>query len=324
MKTIIKSLILVTGLAIAAPLANAQVSVGIGISARIAPPAIPVYVQPDCPVDGYLWTPGYWAWDNDDNDYYWVPGAWVAPPDPGYLWTPPYWAFADGYYGFHAGYWGLHVGFYGGINYGFGYGGSGYYGGRWDGGHFRYNTAVTRVNTRIVHNTYVNNSFSRNNSRSSFNGPGGSNARPTSQEAAAARDHHVAATRSQTANQTSARGNRAQRAGVNHGSPSVASRANGRSFSSQGHTSTVTHSTTRTTQRTNSVQHSTNAARQQGQQQRMQSRAQSQQHNAPRQQHSAPMQQHTQSAPRQMGGGGGRPMGGGGGHMGGGGGDHRR
>ncbi|MHB8209653.1 hypothetical protein, partial [Mucilaginibacter sp.] len=150
MKTIIKSILLVTGLAIAAPCTYAQVSVGIGISARIAPPAIPVYEQPECPVDGYIWTPGYWAWDNYDNDYYWVPGVWCAPPDPGYLWTPPYWAYADGYYGFHPGYWGLHVGYYGGINYGFGYGGIGFYGGMWSGGRFRYNTAVWRVNSRVI------------------------------------------------------------------------------------------------------------------------------------------------------------------------------
>ena len=30
---------------------------------NIAPPVLPVYVQPVCPGDGYLWTPGYWAWD---------------------------------------------------------------------------------------------------------------------------------------------------------------------------------------------------------------------------------------------------------------------
>ena len=39
--------------------------------------------------------------------------------------------------------------------------------------HFQYNTAVTRVNTTIIHNTYVNNSFTKNvnANRTSFNGP---------------------------------------------------------------------------------------------------------------------------------------------------------
>ncbi len=49
-------------------------------------------------------------------------------------------AGGGGVYVFHAGYWGPHVGFYGGVNYGFGYSGSGFYGGRWEGGHFAYNT----------------------------------------------------------------------------------------------------------------------------------------------------------------------------------------
>ena len=98
---------------------SAQIGIGIGISVRIGPPALPVYAQPICPGPGYLWTPGYWAW-NDVGGYYWVPGTWVVAPV-GMLWTPGYWGFAGGLYGWHAGYWGPHVGFYGGVNYGFGF-----------------------------------------------------------------------------------------------------------------------------------------------------------------------------------------------------------
>ena len=29
----------------------------------IGPPALPFYEQPICASDGYLWTPGYWAYD---------------------------------------------------------------------------------------------------------------------------------------------------------------------------------------------------------------------------------------------------------------------
>src|SRR5271165_2994273 len=43
------------------------------------------------PGEGYIWTPGYWAYDYDYNDNYWVPGTWVLAPQVGYLWTPPYW-----------------------------------------------------------------------------------------------------------------------------------------------------------------------------------------------------------------------------------------
>src|SRR5580700_10103312 len=102
-------------------------AVAIGISVGIAPPPLPVYVQPPPPEDGDLWNPGYWAYG--PAGYYWVPGVWVAPPAIGLLWTPPYWGFVGGSYLFHAGYWGPHVGFYGGINYGFGYVGVGFFGG---------------------------------------------------------------------------------------------------------------------------------------------------------------------------------------------------
>src|SRR5271155_5141198 len=126
----------------------------IGVAITIGPPALPVYAQPVCPGDGYLWTPGYWAWGDDFNDYYWVPGTWVEPPEVGFLWTPGYWGWGGGRYIFNDGYWGPHIGFYGGINYGFGYFGVGFQGGRWDGGHFFYNRAVTNVNVTVIHNVY--------------------------------------------------------------------------------------------------------------------------------------------------------------------------
>src|ERR1700712_1900972 len=130
--------IVVTALSIAFLVPKAQVDVSVSITSRSAPPPLVVYTQPPCPVDGYIWTPGYWAYDPDEG-YFWVPGVWVSPPQPNYLWTPPYWGFDNGLYGWHPGYWGLQVGFYGGINYGCGYAGSGYYGGRWEGGRFCFN-----------------------------------------------------------------------------------------------------------------------------------------------------------------------------------------
>lgn len=120
------------------PAANAQVF----ISAGIAPPAIPVYVQPPCPGYGYIWTPGYWAYGPDG--YYWVDGAWVVPPYEGALWTPGYWGWGDQGYLWNPGYWGLSVGYYGGINYGFGYFGTGFYGGYWRGGRLFYNGEYNR------------------------------------------------------------------------------------------------------------------------------------------------------------------------------------
>src|SRR5271155_1868685 len=82
----------------------------VGVSITLAPPELPVYEQPVCPGDGYIWTPGYWAWDADAGDYYWVPGTWVLSPEVGYLWTPPWWGWSNGAYLFHAGWGGPHVG----------------------------------------------------------------------------------------------------------------------------------------------------------------------------------------------------------------------
>ncbi len=108
-----------------------------------APPPLPTYDQPPAPGDGYIWTPGYWAFG--PAGYYWVPGAWVLAPYDGALWTPGYWGYADTGYFWNAGYWGPFVGFYGGINYGFGYFGSGFWGGRWRDHHFWYNGLYAHI-----------------------------------------------------------------------------------------------------------------------------------------------------------------------------------
>ena len=201
---------------LALPLASfAQIE----FSASIAPPELPVYEQPVCPVAGYIWTPGYWAYD---NDYYWVPGVWVPPPRVGLLWTPPWWGWNNGVYAFNEGYWGPHVGFYGGVNYGYGYTGNGYWGGRWSGNNFQYNTAVTRVNKTVVHNTYVNNSFTKNvnTNRTSFNGPNGIKAEPNAeQRAAAANAKKTGPTSQQLERQQAAKKDQNLRASVNKGHP---------------------------------------------------------------------------------------------------------
>jgi len=199
--------------------APAQVAVGIGISIHTAPPPIPVYEQPPCPTEGYLWTPGYWAYG--PAGYYWVPGVWVAPPHVGLLWTPGYWGFVGGVYGWHGGYWGPHVGFYGGINYGFGYGGVGFIGGEWRGGVFAYNTAVMHVNETVVHNTYVNRTVINNTTVNhvSFNGEGGVHATPTATERSYESEHHYQATASQVSHETTARNDPNARFSNNHGNP---------------------------------------------------------------------------------------------------------
>jgi hypothetical protein len=194
---------------------------GYVIQADEAPPPLPEYDQPPIPAPGYYWTPGYWAWNN--YDYYWVPGSWVEPPQPGLLWTPGYWAFVGGAYAFRPGYWGPRVGFYGGIDYGFGYGGDGYQGGRWDNGHFFYNTAVNNiVGARIAtvyHQPIVANPAPN---RASFNGPGGMVAKPTSEQLLAEKEPHVRATKLQVTQARDAGMRSEQFVSTNRGKPAVA------------------------------------------------------------------------------------------------------
>jgi len=198
----------------------------VGITVAFGPPAIPVYEQPVCPGDGYIWTPGYWAWDGDFDDYYWVPGTWVLAPEAGFLWTPPWWGWDGGVFLFHEGFWGPQVGFYGGINYGFGYFGVGFVGGRWEGGHFFYNREVANVNVVDIHTVYNEHVTIVNNSHVSYNGgEGGLTARPTPEEEAAAREHHVGPVAAQNEHIEAARNNRDLRASVNQGRPSIAATA---------------------------------------------------------------------------------------------------
>ncbi len=206
----------------ALPVAHAQIGIGIGISVHIAPPALPVYVQPPLPAPGYLWTPGYWAYG--DAGYYWVPGVWVQPPTPGVLWTPGYWGYAGGVYGWHAGYWGPHVGFYGGVNYGFGFGGIGFAGGEWRGGVFAYNSACANFGGVHVTNVYVNRTVIQqntivNNNHVAFNGPGGVVHEPSPQEAQWSHENHVQPTPMQQQHFQAAAQDRSQLASVNGGHP---------------------------------------------------------------------------------------------------------
>jgi len=206
---------------------------GVLIQVGIAPPVLPVYVQPACPGDGYIWTPGYWAYGPDG--YYWVPGTWVMAPEPGLLWTPGYWGWGGGFYLWHAGYWGPHIGFYGGVNYGFGYFGHGYEGGYWRDRTFFYNRSVNNVTITNVHiyNKTVINEGGVN--RVSFNGGnGGINARPSRFEETAAHERHFEPTGMQVRHEHAAGSNRDFLASVNHGRPAVAATARPGEFSGRG------------------------------------------------------------------------------------------
>jgi len=204
------------------------------ISVTVAPPPIPVYVQPPCPTPGYMWVPGYWAWG--DFGYFWVPGAWVPVPAPGLLWTPGYWGWDNGLYVWYPGYWGPVVGFYGGINYGFGYFGVGFVGGEWRRNRFYYNEAVVRVNRTVVRNVYVNKTVivNRTDSRVSYNGgTGGVHRTADARERQAERERRFAATSVQEQQANWARRNPGSWARNNRGRPSVAATSRAGDFSSR-------------------------------------------------------------------------------------------
>ena len=130
----------------------------------------------------------------------------VRPPRVGLLWTPGWWGWHSGVYAFNTGYWGSQIGYYGGINYGFGYNGSGYYGGEWRGNQFYYNRNVNNITRANITNVYDRPVGAAAAARTSFNGPGGVQVRPSQQQLAFARGPHVAATPEQRQQVQVARG----------------------------------------------------------------------------------------------------------------------
>ncbi|MGC9159003.1 MAG: YXWGXW repeat-containing protein [Terracidiphilus sp.] len=211
---------------------------GVFISVGIAPPPLVEYDQPFCPGPNMIWTPGYWAYGPDG--YYWVPGEWVPAPFPEALWTPPYWGWSDGFYVFHPGYWGYQVGYYGGVNYGFGYGGIGFVGGRWRGNSFFYNTAVMHVNRRFIRTTYVDRRIvergyvARGSHVSYSGGPGGIQYQPGAAERMAANQRHFGATSFQSQHESAARSDQGSyfRNNGNNGGRQAAPQQMGRQWNS--------------------------------------------------------------------------------------------
>jgi WXXGXW repeat (2 copies) len=200
------------------------------------PPPIPSYAQPAMPEEGYLWMPGFWARRDDVRDYYWVPGTWVKPPRAGLLWTPPYWRRVDDGYAFHDGYWAQEVGFYGGVDYGYGYTGDGYQGGRWDNGSFFYNSAANNFGSLSVAHTYNQAMTPEDHTvRAGFDGgKHGTKARPTAEQERLSRGTHLAPTAEQTAHFEMAAKDRSLYAKLNGGEPGIAATARAGVFVSSG------------------------------------------------------------------------------------------
>lgn len=84
------SLITAALLAMAMP-AAAQVSINISIA-----PPVPIYESAPIMTPGYIWAPGYWAWNNDRH--VWIRGRTIVQRV-GYRWEPDRWEQrGNGYY----------------------------------------------------------------------------------------------------------------------------------------------------------------------------------------------------------------------------------
>lgn len=95
--------LLMVGLAAASlafPLAS-QARVDVDIN--VAPPP-PRYEVAPPPRVGFVWAPGYWAWDNGHHHHVWRRGHYVRERR-GYHWTPDRWAEHDGRYRYEPGRW---------------------------------------------------------------------------------------------------------------------------------------------------------------------------------------------------------------------------
>ena len=77
-----------------------------GIIVTQQPPALIEEVMPDQrPAgDNVAWIPGYWGWDEDQNDFLWISGIWRNLP-PGREWVPGYWSAVDSGHQWTSGYW---------------------------------------------------------------------------------------------------------------------------------------------------------------------------------------------------------------------------
>lgn len=93
---LVRSLMLSAAL-IAGSSAFAQISFNI----IVAPPA-PRYEVVPVMQPGYVWAPGYWAWNNDQH--VWVRGRTIVQRD-GYNWAPDRWVQQGGAYVRQPGHW---------------------------------------------------------------------------------------------------------------------------------------------------------------------------------------------------------------------------
>ncbi len=67
-----------------------------------SPPPVAQSVVPS-PGPGYVWQPGFWAWNG--TAWVWVAGHWVVPPHPQAVWVAPGWVQRPQGWYWQQGYW---------------------------------------------------------------------------------------------------------------------------------------------------------------------------------------------------------------------------
>ena len=77
-----------------------------GLIVNKQPPDLIEEVPPEQQLEGenVTWIPGYWGWEEDQENFLWISGIWRNLP-PGRQWVPGYWAETDGQYQWTSGYW---------------------------------------------------------------------------------------------------------------------------------------------------------------------------------------------------------------------------
>ncbi|HEX5538631.1 MAG TPA: YXWGXW repeat-containing protein [Methylophilaceae bacterium] len=96
-KKLLALLCLVTAFTAAPTLAMADVSVVIGVA-----PPLPYYYPQPAARSGYVWSPGYWQWQQ--RRHVWIDGRWLHAR-PGYRWVPESWHQRGSNYQFEPGRW---------------------------------------------------------------------------------------------------------------------------------------------------------------------------------------------------------------------------
>ena len=214
---------------------HAQIAVGVSI--RVGPPALPVYTQPPCPVEGYLWTPGYWGYGA--AGYYWGSGECG--------WRCLAWEFC-GHRAIGASLAGCMAGMQGTgdrtwastavLTTALDMAGSA----SWAGigaVEASFTTAPCSMWAWVFHNTFVDRTVVNTtvvNNHFSFNGEGGAMARPTPAEQAVEHENHFQPTPNQVSHENAMAQDRNQLASTNGGHPGTMAMdsVNGRRFNQQG------------------------------------------------------------------------------------------